>query len=187
MANKLVMTCLPYFAFILYAINRGTSFTQALFMNCDHSLLTYSFYKRPGFVLKLFRIRLREIMKINAVPALILGFGLALVLLVSGGTDQPVNYVVLVVSMVCMSLFFSVHYLTIYYLLQPYTVGTELKGGTYKLVSIATYMVCYFLMQLRMPTLVFGGMTIVFCVLYSVVACILVYKLAPKTFRLRMG
>jgi hypothetical protein len=30
-------------------------------------------------------------------------------------------------------------------------------------------------------------MTIVFCVLYSVVACILVYKLAPKTFRLRMG
>nr|WP_296437514.1 hypothetical protein [uncultured Acetatifactor sp.] len=187
MANKLVMTCLPYFAFILYAINRGTSFTQALFMNCDHSLLTYSFYKRPGFVLKLFRIRLREIMKINAVPALILGFGLALVLLVSGGTDQPVNYVVLVVSMVCMSLFFSVHYLTIYYLLQPYTVGTELKGGTYKLVSIATYMVCYFLMQLRMPTLVFGGMTIVFCVLYGVVACILVYKLAPKTFRLRMG
>ena len=66
-------------------------------------------------------------------------------------------------------------------------MGTELKGGTYKLVSIATYMVCYFLMQLRMPTLVFGGMTIVFCVLYSVVACILVYKLAPKTFRLRMG
>ena len=187
LANRLVMTWLPYFAFILYAINRGTSFTQALFMNCDHSLLTYSVYKRPGFVLKLFRIRLWEIMKINAVPALILGVGLALVLFVSGGTDQPLNYAVLVISTVCMSLFFSVHYLTIYYLLQPYTVGTELKGGTYKLVSLATYMVCYFLMQLRMPTLLFGAMTIVFCVLYGIIACILVYKLAPKTFRLRAG
>lgn len=186
-ANNLVMTWLPYFAFILYAINRGTGFTQALFMNCDHSLLTYSVYKRPGFVLKLFRIRLREIMKINAVPAFIIGAGLALILFASGGTDQPVNYIVLVVSTVCMSLFFSVHYLTIYYLLQPYTVGTELKGGTYKLVSIATYMVCYFLMQLRMPTLLFGGMTIVFCVLYGIIACVLVYKLAPKTFRLRAG
>ena len=40
-------------------------------------------------------------------------------------------------------------------------------------------------MQKRMPILVFGGMSIVFCVIYSILACILVYKLAPKTFRLR--
>lgn len=183
--NELILSWLPYFAFILYTINRGTGFTQALFMNCDHSLLTYSFYKQPGFVLKLFRIRLREIIKINAVPALVIGWGLALLLFVSGGTPQVLNYVVLVVSVLCMSIFFSIHYLTIYYLLQPYTAGTELKGGTYRLVSILTYLGCYFLMQIRMPTLVFGGMSIVFCVVYSILACILVYKLAPKTFRLR--
>ena len=76
--NTLVMTGLPYFTFVLYAVNRGTNFTQALFMNCDHSLLTYSFYKRPDFVLRLFQIRLREIMKINAVPALVIGGGLSL-------------------------------------------------------------------------------------------------------------
>lgn len=42
-------------------------------------------------------------------------------------------------------------------------------------------------MQLRMPTLLFGAMTILFCVLYGTAACILVYRLAPKTFRLRAG
>lgn len=68
--NRMVMLSLPYFTFIMYAINRGTNFTQALFMNCDHSLLTYSFYKRRTFVLRLFVIRLREIVKINALPAL---------------------------------------------------------------------------------------------------------------------
>lgn len=183
--NELVLSWLPWLTFILYTINRGTGFTQALFMNCDHSLLTYSFYKQPGFVLKLFRIRLWEIIKINAVPALVIGWGLALLLFVSGGTPQALNYVVLVVSVLCMSIFFSIHYLTIYYLLQPYTAGTELKGGTYRLVSILTYLGCYYLMQIRMPTLVFGGMSIVFCVVYSILACILVYKLAPKTFRLR--
>ncbi len=78
--NEIVMTWLPYFVFIMYAINRGTNFTQALFMNCDHSLLTYSFYKQPSFILRLFQIRLREIMKINAVPALVIGIGLALIL-----------------------------------------------------------------------------------------------------------
>lgn len=49
-------------------------------MNCDHSLLTYSFYKQPRFILRLFQIRLREIMKINAVPALVIGIVLALIL-----------------------------------------------------------------------------------------------------------
>lgn len=179
------MTWLPYFVFIMYAINRGTNFTQALFMNCDHSLLTYSFYKQPSFILRLFQIRLREIMKINAVPALVIGIGLALILFATGGTDNPLNYVVLVVSILCMSLFFSIHYLTIYYLLQPYNAGTELKSGTYRIVLSVTYVICFALMRLRMPIMIFGIMTIVFCVLYSIVASILVYCLAPKTFRLR--
>lgn len=179
------MTWLPYFAFILYFINRGTGFTQALFMNCDHSLLTYSFYKQPGSILKLFQIRLREIMKINAVPALVLGVGLVLILYASGGTDNPLNYVVLLASILSMSLFFSIHYLTLYYLLQPYTAGTEMKSGTYRIAMVLTYVVCYLMMDLRLPLLVFGVACIVFCVLYSMVACILVYKFAPQTFRLR--
>ena len=137
-------------------------------------------------MLKLFRIRLREIVKVNSVPALVIGCGLALVLFVSGGTPQVLNYAVLVVSVLCMSIFFSIHYLTIYYLLQPYTAGTEMKGGTYRLVSVLTYLGCYYLMRMRMPTLLFGVMTIVFCVIYSILACVLVYKMAPKTFRLRM-
>ena len=181
----MILTWLPYFVFILYSINRGTGFTTALFMNCDHSLLTYSFYKQPAHILKLFRIRLREIVKSNLVPAAILGAGLALLLFVSGGTQDVLNYVVLIVSLPCMSIFFSVHYLTIYYLLQPYNAGTEIKSGTYRLIMMATYLVCFYLMRLKMPTLLFGIMTIVFCILYSVIACVLVYRYAPKTFRLR--
>ena len=184
--NEMVMTWLPYFAFIMYMINRGTGFTRALFMNCDHSLLTYSFYKQPGFVLKLFQIRLREIMKINALPALVIGMGLSLILYTSGGTGNPLDYVVLLVSILSMSLFFSIHYLTIYYLLQPYTAGTEIKCGTYRIVMIITYVACYAMMNLRLPILVFGVACIAFCVLYSIVACILVYRYAPKTFRLRI-
>lgn len=183
--NELLLIFLPYFVFIMYAINRGTGFTSALFMNCDHSLLTYSFYKQPDMVLKLFGIRLREIVKINLPPAVMIGAGLALMLYVSGGTDNPVNYAVLIISVICMSIFFSVHYLTIYYLLQPYNAGTEIKSGTYKMICSATYLVCFFMMQLRMPTLVFGLLCIAFCVIYCVVACVLVYRFAPKTFRLR--
>ena len=184
-ANEMILNWLPYFVFIMYMINRGTGFTRALFMNCDHSLLTYSFYKKPGFVLKLFQIRLREIMKINAVPAIVIGAGLALILFASGGTDNPLNYAVLFVSILCMSLFFSIHYLTVYYLLQPYNAATEMKSGTYQLVLSGTYFVCFMMMRVKMPLLVFGLVCIGFCVLYSIVASILVYRFAPKTFKLR--
>mgnify|MGYP003376176953 FL=1 len=183
--NEMIMTWLPYFAFIMYVINRGTNFTQALFMNCDHSLLTYSFFKQPNFVLRLFQIRLREIIKINAVPAAVIGGGLALTLYTSGGTDNPLNYIILIVSILCMSMFFSVHYLTVYYLLQPFNAGTEIKSGTYRIVLTATYLICFFLMQQRMPILIFGIMTIVFCVLYCIVASVLIYRFAPKTFKIR--
>ena len=104
----------------MYFLNRGTGFTQALFVNCDHILLTYSFYKQPGMILKLFAIRLREIMKINALPAAVIGTGMSLLLFVTGGTDNVLNYAVIIISILCMSAFFSVHYLTIYYLMQPY-------------------------------------------------------------------
>lgn len=184
--NQMTLQFLPYFVFIMYAINRGTSFTQALFINCDNSLLTYAFYKKPGDILKLFRIRLREIIRINLLPAFVIGAGLAVLLFASGGTDTPIHYAVIVVSVLCMSIFFSVHYLMIYYLLQPYTVGAELKSGTYRIVMAATYLICWFLMRVQMPTLIFGAMTIVFCVVYSVIACVAVYRLAPKTFKLKM-
>ena len=52
--KELLMKELPISLFIMYFINRGASFTQALFMNCDHSLLTYTFYRKPNAILELF-------------------------------------------------------------------------------------------------------------------------------------
>jgi len=183
--NRSMMILLPYFAFVMYLINRGTIFTSALFMNCDHSMLTYSFYKKPSFILKLFQIRLREIIKINLLPAAVIGAGLPLVLYFSGGTDNPLNYLILPVTILAMSIFFSVHYLVLYYLLQPYNVHTQIKSGAYMAVIWLTYMVCYLFLQLRLETLAFGIAATAFCILYCAAACILVYKLAYKTFRLR--
>ena len=183
--NEVLLLYLPYFVFVMYMINRGTGFTRALFVNCDHSLLTYPFYKQPKFILKLFKIRLREIIKVNLLPASVIGAGISLLLYASGGTDNPWNYIVLFVSIAALSVFFSVHYLTIYYLLQPYNAGAEIKSGTYQLIMWLTYMVCYMMIRIKMSTVVFGIMTIVFCLLYSVIACALVYKFAPRTFKIR--
>lgn len=181
-----IMAMLPSFPFLIYLINPGTKYTQALFMNCDRSLLTYSFYKQPKMILKLFWIRLQAIVGINLVPGCVLALGMPLLMYCAGGTDDPVNYLVLFVSIASMNIFFSVHYMTLYYLLQPYTAGSQLKNPAYSFATAVTYAVCYMLLQSELPSpMTFGLICIIFCVAYCLIACVLVYFLAPKTFRIR--
>lgn len=84
-----------------------------------------------------------------------------------------------------MSVFFSVHHLICYYLLQPYNVNTEIKSSTYQIVTWGTYMVCWLFINVRLDTLVFGISVTAFSILYCIIACVLAYQYAPKTFKLR--
>lgn len=184
-ANQMLISLVPAFLFIMYAINRGTTYTRALFMNCDHSMLTYSFYRKPSFILHLFWIRLREIVKVNLLPAAVIAGGLTLLLYVSGGTAAPLYYLLVPVSILSMSVFFSVHYLVLYYLLQPFNMYTEVKSATYQIIAMATYWLCYLMLRIRVDTMTFCVLMLVFCILYCIAACVLVYKLAYRTFRIR--
>ena len=183
--NSVILVYLPYMVFIMYMINRGTVVTQAMFINCDHSMLTYRFYRTPKVILGLFRERLKTLIMINLIPALVIGGGLALLLWVTGGTTNPWNYVILVISILAMSIFFSVHYLVMYYLLQPYNIAVEVKSASYKLIQTLTYLVCYYMLQLRLPIFSFGITMILFSIAYSFISLFLVYRYAPKTFKIR--
>lgn len=184
--NELILTSLPYFVFIMYIINRGQTVTQSMFMNCDHSMLTYSFYRTPKTVLGIFKERIKSVVIINLLPALVIGIGLPILLFVTGGTDNNYNYLILFISIIAMSIFFSIHHLVLYYILQPYNVYSETKSSTYQVANVATYFVCYSMLRLNLPTQYFGLATIVFAILYCLIALFIAYKLAPKTFKLRI-
>lgn len=184
--NRVILTYLPYFVFIMYIINRGQVVTQAMFMNCDHSMLSYRFYKSPNAILGLFKERLKTLIKVNLMPAFVIAIGLAVLLYATGGTDNSLNYLIVILSILSMSIFFSVHYLVMYYLLQPYNVNIEMKSSTYSIVQTVTYFLVYFMIDLRLPTFYFGIAAIIFCILYSFISLFLAYRIAPNTFKLRL-
>lgn len=84
-----------------------------------------------------------------------------------------------------MSVFFSVHSLVLYYLLQPYNVNLESKSAVYGIMNALTYMASWFAIKVKLPTLWFGSAMTAFCAVYIVAAFMLAYKLAPRTFKLR--
>lgn len=183
--NNIPLTYLPYFVFIMYILNRGTTITQAMFMNCDNGMLTYRMYRTPKVILSLFKERLKTLIKLNLLPASVIGVGLMALLFVTGGTDNILNYFILFISIISMSIFFSVHYLVMYYLLQPYNANTEIKNSIYGIVQGATYFICYYMIEFHLPTIFFGTMVTIFCILYSIISLVLAYRFAPKTFKLR--
>lgn len=174
---------LAWFVIIMYFINRGAIVTQAMFYNCDHAMLTYNFYREPKVLLNLFKKRLITVIKINLVPALALAIGMSILLFLSGATLN-INYITIPVFIIILSIFFSVHYLAIYYLLQPYNKDMQVKKVSYSLVSILVYFVSYSIKDVVMSSVMFSIVGILFTLVYIVISLFLVYKIAPKTFKL---
>ena len=183
--NTFALLLLPYMLFIMYFINTGKNITNAMFMNCDHSMLFYRFYREPKIVLSLFRERLKTVIVINLLPTTVLALVLAILLYLSGGTTNPLNYIIIILSIISMSIFFSIHNLVLYYLLQPYNIGMEMKSTTYTIASIITYWACYYISKIEVSSFIFGIIMIIFVMLYSIIYLILIYYYAPKTFKLK--
>lgn len=183
--NNWILNSLPYFVFIMYFTNRGSVVTQAMFINCDNSMLTYRFYRSPKAILSLFWKRLLTLIKINMIPSLVISLGLPILLFITGGSSNIYDYGLLFIAVIFLSIFFSVHHLVIYYLLQPYDINMKAKSTTYGIVNGVTYFICYMCIDLQLPTTVFAGFTIIFALLYVVISLFLVYKYAPLTFKLK--
>lgn len=184
--NGALVPALPMMLLLMYFINRGNTVTQVLFFNCDSSMLSYRFYRQPRVILGIFTARLKSLTAINLLPTAVIALGLPLLLLCSGGTDTPTDYLVLPLAILAMSVFFSVHYLVLYYLLQPYTAGLENTSFGYRLITGLTYFVCYMIYaNVHEATMAFGIGMIVFAAAYVAAALLLAYRLAPRTFKLR--
>jgi hypothetical protein len=183
--NDFLLNNIAWFIIVMYFINRGAIITQAMFYNCDHSMLTFNFYRNPKVILNIFKTRVLTVSKVNLIPASVIAIGLPLLLYLSGGTANIINYIAIPIFIIALSIFFSIHYLVIYYLFQPYDKNMSMKSISYSLISAGTYLVAYYLTDFSISTLSFTILAIVAIIIYIILALFLVYKKAPQTFKIR--
>lgn len=183
--NDFLSNNIAWFVIIMYFINRGSIITQAMFYNCDHSMLTFNFYRNPKVILNIFKTRVLTVSKVNLIPAAIIALGVPVLLYLSGGTSNVMDYISIPIFIIALSIFFSIHYLVIYYLFQPYDKNMAMKSITYSLISVVTYLVAYSFTDFRMSTTAFSLITIIATIIYCIIALIAVYKKAPVTFKIR--
>ena len=170
---------------IMYFVNRGPRYTQALFFNCDVALLTYRIYRRPDVILGMFKQRLITLILINLQVAIVVSFGLLGILYVVSPSSSLVTFTMVGLLPLNLASFFSVHDLVLYYLLQPYNAQTEIKSGLYSFIRQLTYFICLMIMNMHIPLDLYGSIIILFCVLYIGISLVLIYLFAHKTFKIR--
>ncbi len=174
-----------YFLAIMYMINRGEKISKAMFMNCDHAMLTYRIYRSPKVILALFKRRLLTLIRLNIIPASMIAVGSIIVFIISGNINIT-NIIFFPLSILLLSVFFSVHNLVLYYLLQPYNVNTEERSKSYRIANIITYFVCIypaFYLDVELDVNTFSYLMIFASIIYIFVGLYLVQKYAPRTFK----
>lgn len=183
--NNFLLNNIAWFVIIMYFINRGAIITQAMFYNCDHSMLTFNFYRNPKVILNVFKTRVLTVSKVNLIPASVIAIGLPILLYITGGTPNSIDYISIPIFIITLSIFFSIHYLVIYYLFQPYDKNMKMKSIAYSIISALTYLIAYSLTDFKMSTTLFSIIAIIATVAYSIIALIIVYKKAPQTFKIK--
>lgn len=174
----------PFTPLLLYWMNRGSNMTNAMFMNCDHAMLAYSFYREPETILAMFKRRLLSLVRLNLRPAAAVALFFPLCSLVGHGSilSETLLYSI---TVLLLSVFFSIHTLVMYYLLQPFDLQNQNVGRVYQTISFITYVVCYTIKDLAKDSLLFCILVAAFVVIYATISLFLVQKYAPRTFKLR--
>ena len=159
--------------------------TQAMYINCDNSLMTFSFFKKREQILKLFDIRARQLIRFNIAPVIAMGACLNLILFITGGQDYPLQYLVTFLVLFMLAAVYSIAWLALYYLLQPFTTTVLVKSGTYMIarVVITGFFTVIFWIPANSAVLAVILAAVTFGTYYGIRK--LVYKYAPRTWRIK--
>lgn len=180
-SSSLLVYYLPIFMYLLCSYSR---LTKAMYVNCDQSLLHYSFYKEKKALLEMFRLRMVSLWKLMALPTLLM-----LVLVFVNGLILKLPTKLLVAALLLTLAnggFFTIYPLFIYYVFQPYDSEGTITSFAPSFLNALVYMFCFFgaprLVDVISP-MTFSLLSIGFFVLFLPFALFLIRKRGPKVMR----
>ena len=181
---KILIYAIPIISYILF---KQDKILMAFYKNCDSSLLYYNFYREDKNLLKMFWLRFNSIFKLMSIPMgamFIIYIGIAIKYLTKTNYNLslPIFYILL------NAIFFTVLPLFQYYIIQPF----DKEGKQKSVVLVLMNMFLYYIFIFGLPALAtkigeikFMLIISIFMVAFVGLASFLIYKFAPKTFKIK--
>lgn len=181
---KILIYAIPIISYILF---KQDKILMAFYKNCDSSLLYYNFYREDKNLLKMFWLRFNSVFKLMSIPmgamfTIYIGFAIKYLTKTDLNLSLPIFYILL------NAIFFTVLPLFQYYIIQPF--DKEGKQKSYVLVLMNMFL--YYIFIFGLPALATKIGEIKFMLIISIfiigfvgLASFLIYKFAPKTFKIK--
>ncbi|MDQ6421285.1 hypothetical protein RB620_17815 [Paenibacillus sp. LHD-117] len=173
---------IPYLIWIMNFLSIGERACKAIFYNCDLSLMRYSFYRNAAhrhFRQRLYRICGHNLTLAAGVGAALTGFALA-----AGGVSSG-ELLLALVCVFALSVFFSIHHLFMYYILQPYSTELNMKNPFFFMINIVVSLAFVLALILEVDTTALAVAIVSLTAVYYMTALILVKRWGPRTFRVK--
>lgn len=169
--------------FVFYLASLGKPLVQMFFVNCDSAMLYYPFYRQRKNIIDGFFYRFKKIISLNSIiTGCIFLISLCLVLIIK---ISALFYLVLALELLGITLFFSFHELFIYYLIQPFTSDLMVVNPLYKIINIVMFFISYAFSKGSLSGYNYAIIIGVVTLFYVIIGTVVIYYLAPKTFRIR--
>ena len=185
MSANLTTLLLPSFVYIMYFLTVADKACRAMFYNCDKDMLHYSFYRRPDTILHNFRIRLLHVCLYDGVIAAALCLAAFLFCLLAGTSVFTMDMLLFCLTILLLSVLFTAHHLCLYYIFQPYSESLKIKNPFFSTINVMMYVLCFLCLEIKVKGSAFTLGVLAFTVMYIALALLLVYRKAPKTFRIK--
>jgi len=176
---------MPVMVFVMYLESTGGRICKSMFFNCDISLLKYGYYREADAILKNFKIRLRKLLMLDAVPAAIICGMILLWTLLCGEILAVWKAIPLMAGSLLLSAFFCLFHLFMYYITQPYTEEKTVKSPIFSVVNALVYFGCYLCLQIQTGSWLFTLGVLAVTIIFIPLSYFCVFRFAPKTFKIR--
>ena len=181
---KILIFIIPIISYILF---KQDIILMAFYKNCDSSLLYYNFYREDKNLLKMFWLRLNSIFKLMLIPMgamfiIYIGFAIKFLIKTDLNLLLPIFYILL------NAIFFTVLPLFQYYIIQPFDKEGKQKSVVLVLMNIFLYYIFIFglpALATKIGEIKFMLIISIFMVAFVGLASFLIYKFAPKTFKIK--
>ncbi len=171
----------------MYILLKQDNILRSMYLNCDKGLMPYGFYREGKNVLAMYKERFKSLLKIMTLPSLALGVSY-IILASFDGTLSLRQKALSLLYIALLTLFFVSLPLMEYYLLKPFNQEGQKTGKAVILIDYLIYAAVFFILPQVTSKISYGVFLIavsIFIISFVITSQILVYKLAPKTFKIR--
>lgn len=173
----------PFVILAMLYFAMGDHLCKTWFYHCDMPLMRYRFYRKDA--VQHFRLRLGHLLRMNVLIGFTLATVLSIAVLILSGGQVPGFLPPLWLLTLSLAVFFSVHHLLFYYLLQPYTTELNTKNPFFFLINTLFSGAFVGTMLLRPSPWTLAVVVTVLSITYLLSASPLVARYADKRFRVK--